>query len=81
MGLHPAKRGGEHGVRGRAGEHETASSATRPADATCYIEITRGVCGYREITPLLAERGDLESVLALRSEPFESCGTNRSAGV
>ena len=77
MGLHPAKRGGEHGVRGRAGEHETASSATRPADATCYIEITRDVCGYREIAPLFSKRVDdleervgvaLEAVRELRHE-------------
>jgi|GEM_PF-300208 len=56
VGAHPAQRRGEHGVRGRAGEHRDAPSRTRPRHATRYVETTLGVLSYAELAPHLARR-------------------------
>lgn len=51
------ERGGEHGVRGRAGESGDAGSGTRPpAAATRHIEAALGILIYSELAPHLARR-------------------------
>lgn len=51
-----AQRGGEHGLRGRAGGRGDAGSGTRPpAHATRYLETTRGRLSYLDLAPHLAE--------------------------
>jgi CRISPR-associated endonuclease/helicase Cas3 len=44
LAAHPAQRGAEHGLRGRAGEPGAAGSGTRtPPDATRHVETARAV--------------------------------------
>jgi fido (protein-threonine AMPylation protein) len=62
VGSRPAERGGEHGVRGRAGEPGNPPGSTRPPEATRYLETRQGLLSYRELAPWLAQRvGDLEA--------------------
>jgi len=57
LATHPAQRGAEHGLRGRAGEPGDSGSAARPpAHATRYLETTHGRLSYAELAPLLAAR-------------------------
>lgn len=57
LATHPAQRGAEHGLRGRAGEPGDSGSAARPpAHATRYLETTSGRLSYAELAPLLAAR-------------------------
>lgn len=50
-----AQRGGEHGLRGRAGGFGDAGSGTRPpAHATRYLETRLGRLSYAELAPHLA---------------------------
>ena len=62
VGPNSPKRGGEHGLRGGAGEPATSPGTTRPPDATRYLDTTRGVLSYQQLAPFMAERvGDLEA--------------------
>lgn len=57
LAAHPAQRGAEHGLRGRAGEPGTAGSGTRtPPHATRRIDTAHGALSDAELAPLLAER-------------------------
>jgi len=57
LATHPAQRGAEHGLRGRAGEPgDFGSTARPPAHATRYLETTHGRLSYAELAPLLAAR-------------------------
>lgn len=50
-----AQRGGEHGVRGRAGGFVHAGSGTRPpVHATRYLETAFGILTYAQLAPHLA---------------------------
>lgn len=56
MGSHPGGRGGEHGLRGRAGAAGDHPRDTRPDRATRWVETSRGLLSYQQLAPLLAER-------------------------
>ncbi len=52
---HSVERGGEHGVRGRAGGLSDAGGGTRPPQhATRYIETRLGILTYAQLAPHLA---------------------------
>jgi len=58
------ERGGEHGLRGRAGGAGDAAGGTRPPrDATRYVETRLGVLSYAALAPHLAR-----NVLALEKQ-------------
>lgn len=66
LGTDSSERGRKHGLRGRAGGAESASSGTRPSHATRHIETTLGVLTYTELAPHLGRK------VRLLEEDFES---------
>lgn len=57
VGADPRERGGEHGIRGRAGRSGTTQVGTRaPASATRFVESTLGHVSYAALAIHLAKR-------------------------
>ena len=56
MGIDPARRGPEHGIREGTGADQPPPRDTRPDRATRFIETALGTLSYSELAPILAER-------------------------
>lgn len=64
----PARRGAEHGIRGRTSEPAVDRDDSRPLHATRYLETTHGTLSYTQLAPLLAERVTHAEQAILRGE-------------
>jgi len=65
-------RSPEHGLRAGAGGDSPPARDTRPDRATRFIETSRGILAYSELTPLLGERV-LRLETAIYRVEFASC--------